>query len=190
MMAIPDTPTEREYPYWAGWHVVGCAILFFGLLGSIGVALLPAGYERVQTGDLPTGIAMMVMGVFGIPTLAMSLLSLLGGIRDTFRPPLLRLTATALVLPVEARGEPPQDEFGEPIGTEPPHPEVVPFAAVRRVTRGGLPLAPVLLVTHDLSKQELRLERNMMRKSDFDELEAALRAALPAAFAPLEPSRD
>lgn len=181
-----DAPAEHEYPYWAGWHVVGCAILFFGLLGSIAVALLPAGYERVQTGDLPTGIAMMVMGVFGIPTLAMSLLSLLGGIRDTFRPPLLKLTATAFVLPVEARGEPPQDEFGEPIGDEPPQPEVVPFAAVRRVARGGPPLAPVLLVTHGLSKVELRLERNMMRKADFDDLEAVLRAALPAAFAPLE----
>ena len=81
-MAFEDAPqTEHAYPYWAGWHVVGCAILFFGLLGSIAVTLLPAGYERVQTGDLPTGIAMMVMGLFGIPTLAMSFLSLAAGIR-------------------------------------------------------------------------------------------------------------
>lgn len=182
MTTEPDAPADRAYPYWAGWHVVGCAILFFGLLGSIGVALLPAGYERVQTGDLPTGIAMMVMGLFGVPTLAMSLLSLLGGIRDTFRPPLLKLTATALVLPIEARGEPPEDEFGEPVGTEPPHPEVIPLAAVRRIVRGGPPLNPTLLVAHDLCPQPLELRRHMMRKGDFDDLEAALRAALPAAF--------
>lgn len=189
MTTEPKPLIERAYPYWTGWHVVGCAILFFGLLGSIGVALLPAGYERLQTGDLPTGIAMMVMGLFGVPTLAMSLLSLAGGLRDTFRPPLLKLTATALLLPTEARGEPPQDEYGEPTSTEQPHPQEVPFAAVRWVKRSGPPLNPVLLISHELSTQELQLRRNMMRKADFDDLEAVLRAALPTAFqnAPPDP---
>lgn len=186
-MSAPNDPAERAYPYWAGWHVVGCAVLFFGLLGSIGVALLPAGCERVQTGDLPTGIAMMVMGLFGVPTLAMAFLSLAGGIRDTVRPPLLRVTATALLLPDEARGQPPEDEYGEPVGTEPPHPQTLPFAAVRWAKRSGPPLNPVLLLSHDLSTQALSLARNMMRKSDFDDLEAALRAALPAAFASAPP---
>lgn len=174
--------TERAYPYWAGWHVVGCAILFFGLLGSIAVALLPAGYERFQTGDLPTGIAMMVMGLFGVPTLLMSVWSLIGGIRDTVRPPLLRVTADALLLPSEARGEPPQDEYGEPTSTEPPHPAAVPLASVRWVKRSGPPLNPVLLVSHGGATQPLELRRNMMRKGDFDDLEATLRAALPTAF--------
>ena len=190
-MASVVEPTERAYAYWAGWHVVGCAILFFGLLGAIGVAhaghLLPAGYERIQTGDLPTGIAMMVMGLFGVPTLAMAFLSLAGGLRDTVRPPLLRLTATALILPIEARGDVPEDEFGEPIGKEPPHPQTVPFAAVRWVKRSGPPLNPVLLVSHDLSAQALHLMRNMMWKADFDDLESTLRAALPAAFANAPP---
>jgi hypothetical protein len=181
--------TDRAYPYWAGWHVVGCAIIFFGLLGSIAVALLPAGYERVQTGDLPTGIAMMVMGLFGVPTLAMSVWSFVAGVRDTVRPPLLRVTADALLLPAEARGEPPQDEYGEPTSTEPPHPAAVPLATVKWVKRGGPPLNPVLLVAHDGAAQPLELRRNMMSRGDFDDLEATLRAALPAAFlaAPPDP---
>jgi hypothetical protein len=192
-MAFEDREgEERAYPYWAGWHTVGCAILFFGLLGSIGVSLLPAGYERVQTGDLPTGIAMMVMGVFGIPTLAMAFLSLAGGIRDTFRPPLLRVTVTGLVLPIEARGDPPEDEYGEPIGDEPPQPETVPFAAIKWVKRGGPRLNEAMEIAHDLSKVELRIRQCMMRRADFDELEGALRDAVPAAFlsAPPEPQAD
>jgi hypothetical protein len=188
-MAIDDETAERAYPYWPGWGVVGCAILFFGLLGSIGVSLIPAGYDRVQTGDLPTGIAMMVIGVFGIPTLAMAFLSLSQGIRQTFRPPVLRVTATALVLPIEARGEPPQDEYGEPIGEEPPQPETVPFAAIRWINRTGPRFNRVLHVAHDLSGQELHIQECMMRTGDFEALEERLRAALPAAFqnAPPDP---
>jgi hypothetical protein len=189
-MAFEDeSPDTRAYAYWIGWHVAGCAILFFGLLGSIGVSLIPAGYERVQTGDLPTGIAMMVIGVFGIPTLGMAFLSIYAAVRDTFWPPLLRVTAVALVLPIEARGQPPQDEYGEPIGEEPPHPEQIPFTAVRWIKRAGPRLNDFLLVAHDLSKEELRLERRMMWGGDFEELESVLRAALPAAFlsAPPDP---
>ncbi|MBN9121394.1 MAG: hypothetical protein J0I06_19955 [Planctomycetes bacterium] len=189
-MALEQEPqVGPAYPYWAGWHTVGCAILFFGLLGSIGVSLLPAGYERVQTGDLPTGVAMMVMGVFGIPTLGMALVSICAGVRDTLRPPLLRVTATALVLPAEARGEPPQDEYGEPVSRDPPQPETVPFAAIRWVRRSGPRFNEELTIAHDLSTVELRIRQHMMRTADFDALEASLRAALPAAFlsAPPEP---
>lgn len=182
-------PAERAYAYWIGWHVAGCAILFFGLLGSIGVSLLPAGYGRVQTGDLPTGVAMMVIGVFGIPTLGMAFLSIYAVVRDTFWPPVLRITATALVLPIEARGEPPQDEYGEPIGNEPPQPAEVPFAAIRWIKRAGPRFNGALLVAHDLSAQELSIRQCMMWNADFDELEGLLRAALPAAFlsAPPDP---
>lgn len=188
-MAFEDRTEERAYPYWTGWHTVGCAILFFGLLGSIGVSLLPAGYDRVRTGDLPTGVAMIVMGVFGVPTLAMAFLSLAGGIRDTFRPPLLRVTADALVLPIEARGEPPQDEYGEPIGDEPPQPETVPLATIKWVKLSGPQFNRVLNITHDLSETELQIRQHMMRTADFDELEEVLRAAVPMAFlsAPSEP---
>ena len=189
-MANEDQPpAERAYPYWAGWHVVGCAILFFGLLGSIGVSLLPAGYERVRSGDLPTGVAMMVIGVFGIPTLGMAFLSVYAGIRDTFRPPVLRVTASALVLPIEARGEPPDDEYGEPIGEEPPQPEQIPFTAIRWIKRAGPRFNHELHIAHDLSVQELRIRQCMMRVADFEELEGLLRAALPTAFlsAPPDP---
>jgi hypothetical protein len=178
-----ETPSpERAYAYWSGWYAAGCAIVFFGLIGSVGVALIPNGYDRVQTGDLPTGIAMMVIGVFGIPTLGMAFLSLWAGIRDTFRPPLLRVTATALVLPIEARGNPPQDEYGEPVSEEPPQPETVPFAAIRWIRRGGTRFNSVLVVAHDLSTEELRIQQGMMRLADFEDLEQLLRAALPVAF--------
>ncbi|QJW97061.1 hypothetical protein [Frigoriglobus tundricola] len=187
-MAFEGEAPERAYPYWRGWQAVGCAVLFFGLVGTVGVSLIPAGYEKFQSGQLPTGIALLVLGVFGVPTLVMSLLTLLGGVRDTFRPPLLRVTGGALVLPTEARGEPPQDEYGEPVSAAPPHPEVVPFAAIRWARRAGPPLNPVLEVGHDLSPAPLQLARHMMRSADFDDLERLLRAALPAAFAAAPPS--
>jgi hypothetical protein len=192
-MAIEDeSPDTRAYPYWAGWQVVGCAVLFFGLLGSIGVSLIPAGYERVQTGDLPTGVAMLVLGVFATPILGMAFLSIYAGLRDTFRPPVLRVTATALVLPIEARGEPPQDEYGEPIGEAPPQPETVPFSAIRWIKCSGPRFNHVLEIAHDLSKEALRIRECMMRVADFEELEVLLRGALPTAFlsAPPEPQTD
>lgn len=182
-MAFEDEPPDREYPYWPGWGTVGCGVVFFGLVGGIGVSLLPGGYERVQTGDLPTGIAMMIIGVFGIPTLGMAFLSFAGGIRDTFRPPLLRVTATALLLPAGARGDIPEDEYGEPISKELPHPETIPFSAIRRITRSGPRLNEVLEIKHDLSELPLQLKQHMMRVADFDDLEMALRVAVPTAFA-------
>ena len=175
-MAFEVESLDRAYPYWPGWGTVGCAIVFFGLVGGIGVSLLPGGYDRVQTGDLPTGIAMMVIGVFGIPTLGMAFLSFVGGIRDTFRPPLLRVTATTLLLPAGARGDPPEDEYGEPISKEPPQPETVPFSAIRRITRGGPRLNEILEVTHDLSTTPLQIKQHMMRAADFEDLEMVLRA--------------
>ncbi len=181
MASDPTPPAERAYPYWAGWHAVGCSVLFFGLIGAVGVALFPTGYAKFQAGQLPTGIALMTMGVFGVPTLAMSAWSLIAGVRDTFRPPLLRATATALVLPAEARGQPPQDEYGEPIGTEPPQPREVPFAAIRAVARAGPHRNETLTVVHDLSAEPLQLKQHMMRDADFDDLEKLLRERVPAA---------
>ncbi|AMV23869.1 hypothetical protein VT84_05610 [Gemmata sp. SH-PL17] len=176
-------PPERAFAYWNGWHAVGCSVLFFGLLGSIGVSLFPAGYEKVQSGQLPTGIALMVMGVFGVPTLLMSFWSLWTGVRDTLSPPRVRVTTTSLFLPTGARGEPPQDEHGEPISHEPPHPATIPLAAIRSVRRAGPVHNLVLEVLHDASAVPLRLSQHMMRKTDFDDLEAVLRAAIPGAFA-------
>jgi hypothetical protein len=181
-MASEDEPAEHAYPYWHGPYAAGCAVVFFGLVGSIGVSLLPAGYDRARADDLPTGVAMMVIGVFGIPTLCMAFLSAWAGVRDTVRPPLLRVTAAALVLPPEARGDPPDDEYGEPTSAEPPHPVTVPLAAVRWVRRTGTPFRHVLEVAHDLCPEPLRLAEVMMRPGDFDALELALRKVLPAAF--------
>ncbi|MBP3959969.1 hypothetical protein J8F10_32405 [Gemmata sp. G18] len=181
-------PSERAFPYSTGWHAIGCSILFFGLLGSIGVSLLPAGYEKVQNGQLPTGIALMVMGVFGVPTLFMSFWSLWAGVRDALNPPLVRVTATGLLLPAGARGEPPEDEHGQRTSNDRPHPETIPFTAIRRVTRDGPPHNLVLEVLHDASAVPLRLHQHMMRTTDFAELEVVLRAAIPGAFASAAPA--
>lgn len=167
---------ERAYPYWTGWHMVGCSVLFFGLFGAFAVSLFPAGYARVRTGDLPTGMAMMVMGVFGVPTLGMAAWSLIAGVRNTFRPPQLRITAAALELPAEARGEPPQDEHGELLSKEPPQPATVPLSAIRSVATTGGGHKRALEVGHDLSAQPLRIEAHMMRAADFNDLETRLRA--------------
>ncbi len=169
-----ESQARRAFPYRTGWHAVGCAVLFFGLLGLIAVTLIPAGYEKAQKGQLPTGIALMIMGVFGIPTLYMSFRSLYAGLRDTARPPLLQVTATAILLPKEARGEPPQDEHGEQLSPEPLHPEAIPFTAIRGVTRDGPAHNQVLEISHDLSAVPLRLHQHMMRTADFDALDQLL----------------
>lgn len=170
-----DLDGGRAYPYWSGWHTVGCSVLFFGIFGAFAVSLLPAGYERFRTGDLPTGIAMMVMGVFGVPTLGMAAWSLAEGVRDTLRPPVLVLTPNALVLPDGARGQPPRDEHGEPLSNTPPQPVTVPLAAIRSVATVGAPGRRTLEIGHDLSADKLVIEQNMMRPSDFADLEARLR---------------
>jgi hypothetical protein len=180
-MAFEDS-AGRAFPYWAGWHSVGCSVLLYGLIGSIGVSLFPTGYEKLRAGQLPTGIALMVMAAFGAPTLAMAFWSVIAGVRDTFRPPVLRVTATGLVLPRVTRGEPPEDEHGLPT-KELPQPEVLPFAAIRQVTRSGPRFNEVLEVAHDLCPEPLALRQHMMRRADFEELERLLRAAVPQAFA-------
>jgi hypothetical protein len=187
-MAFEDeTPRERAYPYWAGWHHVGCSVAFFSLIGFIGVSLLPTGYQKMQEGKLPIGVALMVMGAFGIPTLAMAFWSVIAGVRDTFWPPRLRLSATGLVLPKFARGEPLEDEHGLPM-KDLPQPEAIPFAAIRRVVRSGPRFNEVMEVTHDLSTTVLKIHQYMMRVADFDELERILRAAVPDAFAGAPPT--
>ncbi|MCI0699733.1 MAG: hypothetical protein L0241_01435 [Planctomycetia bacterium] len=192
-MAFEDeTPLERAYPYWHGWCGIGCAVVLFGLLGGIGVALLPLGYEKLRGNQMPLGIAMMVMGVFAIPVLAMAFLSLFAGIRNTIRPPILRVTATALHLPADLRHDPreeEQDERGEPKNLNPPpiHPEEIPFSAIRRICRDTERLHHVLEIFHDLAASPLRIEQAMMHSSDFEELETVLRSAIPTAFASAPP---
>ncbi len=173
-------PPQRAFPYWAGWHSVGCSMLLYGLIGAIGVSLFPTGYGKMQAGQLPTGIALMIMAIFGVPTLAMAFWSLATGVRDTIRPPVVRVSSTGLTLPRTARGEPPEDEHGLPLSKEPPQPEVLPFTAVRAVTRRGPYRNEMLEVTHDLCDAPLQFRQYMMRAADFNELEELLRAALPA----------
>lgn len=182
----PPPPTERAYPYYAGWQAACCSVFFFGLIGSIGVALFPSGYEKFRAGQLPTGIALMIMGLFGIPTLVMSFLSLVAGVRDRLAPPVLRLTATALVLPPGARGAPPEDGDGQPLSTEPLHPAAIALAAVRWAKRDGPRFNSTLDIEYG-GRAPFRVEQALMALVDFDDLEGALRAALPGAFAAAPP---
>jgi hypothetical protein len=190
MATDAEAPLERAYPYRSAWWVTGCMTLFFALLGAGGVALVPVGCEKVRQGQLPIGVALVVIGVFGAPMLLLAVLSLVMGVRDAFRPPLLRVTPTTLVLPEGLRGDPPQDEQGEPKpGAPPPQPSEIPFAAIRWVRREGRPNpgSDRLVIVHDLAPTTLVIEQFMMRTADFDELETVLRAAIPAAFAAAPP---
>jgi hypothetical protein len=190
MATDADAPLERAYPYRAGWRVAGCMTLFFALLGVGGTALVPVGCEKVRQGQLPIGVALTIIGLFGMPMLLLAVASIAMGIRDAFRPPLLRVTPTTLVLPEGLRGDPPQDEQGEPKpNAPPPQPSEIPFAAIRWVRREGKPNpgSDRLVIVHDLAPTTLVIEQFMMRTGDFDELETVLRAAVPAAFAAAPP---
>ena len=186
-----DATLERAYPYRTGWRVIGCGVLMLGTLGTAALVLIPFGYERVQNGQMPIGVAMVVGGLFGIPMLFMAALTLYLGIRDSISPPLLRVTPTSLLLPESMRGTMPNDASGEPKpDATVPHPEEIPFSAIRWVRREG-PINPgshKLVIVHDLAPTKLVIEQYMMRWGDFDELETVLRTAIPAAFAPAPPS--
>jgi hypothetical protein len=178
-----DPEQVRAYPYRTGWHGVGCAVVLYGLIGAIVVSLFPAGYDRFESGQLPTGIALMMIGVLGVPTIGRALWFLIVGLRHAIRPPLVRVEATALLLPPGARGDPPLDEDGEQLSPEPPQPVAIPLAAIRRARRSGPRFNAILELTHDLSPVPLLLHQNMMRAADFEDLVRTLQRAVPAAFA-------
>lgn len=185
-----DPILERAYPYCSGLRTTGCAVFFFAVLGLAGVAMMPFGCEQMRAGKLPLGVALLTIGLFTAPMLLFALLMVYSGVRDTIRPPLLRVTPTALRLPLDLRGEWPQDEPGEPkADASPPQPEEVPFTAIRWVRRESKvnPGSDRLMIVHDLAPVTLVIEQYMMQRGDFDELETVLRAALPAAFATAPP---
>jgi hypothetical protein len=194
-MAFEDeAPLERAYPYRAGWRVACCMVVVFTMLGVGGMALMPVGCEKVRNGNLPVGIAFVVMGVFGAPMILMAVAALSMGIRESIKPPLLRVTTTALTLPANLRERSTteeQDERGEPkdLNQLPAHPEEIPFSAIRWVRREGPhnPGNDKLMIVHDLSTQTLVIEQAMMNPADFDELETVLRRALPGVFTSAPP---
>jgi hypothetical protein len=194
MMTFDEPPLERAYPYRTGWKVIGCLGLLSAAFGAAGAALMPVCCEKWRNGNVAFG----VLAVLGTPCTMLAILltfvAFLSAVREAVRPPLLRLTPTALLLPEGARGHAPGKD--EPADTEPAephaHPEEIPFGAIRWVRReaGGAPGNDRLLIVHDLGPVTLELQQCMMHAADFDELETILRAAVPTAFTalPVPPS--
>jgi hypothetical protein len=184
---------ERAYPYRNGWRVIGCGFVLFGLIGGVAATLIPLGYEQVQAGRMPLGVAMLVGGAFGTPLLVMAVFTVIIGIRERIHPPLLRVTTTSLLLPARLQVDQAADDSEELTEGKPAprnlQPEEIPFRAIRWVRREG-PINPgshKLLIVHDLASTTLVIEQHMMQPGDFDELEMVLRAAIPAAFAAAPP---
>jgi hypothetical protein len=180
-----DRPPEHAYSYCTSLRAIGCAALVFALLGGAGAAMLPFGYEQLQAGKMPLGIALMVVGLFTLPLLFFSCSTLYTGIRDRIRPPLVRVTPTALCLPPVPRQCRPEQEKqgdrGEPKDLDPPvHPEAIPFAAIRALYRESKinPGSDRMVIVHDLAPIRLVIEQYMMHPADFDDLERVLRASL------------
>ena len=149
----------------AGGESWGCGMVLFGGLGAGATTLVPFGYEQLRNGQMPIGVAMMVIGAFGVPMLVMAFATLFAGIRDRFRPPLLRVTAGSIILPKRLQGDPAldKDEAGQDL-TVPPQPEEIPFAAIRWARREG-PINPGshrLVIAHDLASTTLVIEQHMM----------------------------
>ena len=180
-----EEPLERAYPYWPGLAVTGCTAFALGLMGAVGAAMLPFGCEQMNAGKLPLAIALFTIGAFTAPMLLLGLFSLGLGILHVLRPPLLRLTASSLLLPRTARGTAPPHEGDEP---KPglPQPDEIPLTAIRRVKREAKFNSgnDRLVIAHDLAPASLEIEQSMMRREDFEEFETVLRAAIPTAFAP------
>ena len=96
MATDAEAPLERAYPYCAGWTVMACGVLLCGIIGVGGVSLMPVGCEKMRNGEMAFGMVVVAAGLFTAPMLLMAVLALVLGIRDVVRPPLLRLTPTAL----------------------------------------------------------------------------------------------
>jgi hypothetical protein len=189
-MAFEDeAPPGRAYPYRTGWRTLGCAGLMCAAAGVGGTVLVPVCCDQWRNGNPAFG----VLAVVGAPctafTILLAVVAFGVAVRDAVRPPLLRVTPTALLLPIDARGPAlEKDARGNPRRDGPhTHPEEVPFAAIRWVRRETDTATgrDRLLIVHDLSSVTLELEQHMMRPADFDELETVLRAAVPEAFVAL-----
>jgi hypothetical protein len=183
-----ETRPERAYPYRTD-HVPGvCVYLSFVAAGAFGFLVCLFIGRGILTGEL-TGVA---LGLFAglaplapwLPLVVLPALSV--RVKNALRPPRVRATPAALLLPAEARGDRERDENGyEKLDAPYPQPELIPFAAIRWVRREGWPNRAKLVIVHDLSQTTLVIEQSLMRPADFDELETLLRAAVPGAFAAL-----
>ena len=186
-----DVPLERVYPYRTSLSAFGCGFLMCAAVAAAGIALVPVCCEQWRNGNVAFG----ALTVLGAPCTAFAILfavvSFIAAVKEAIRPPVLRVTTTALVLPESARGLAlEKDARGNPKRDGPhTHPEEVPFTAIRWVRREGETETGSgrdrLLVVHDLSPVTLELHQAMMRAADFDELETVLRAAVPGAFTAL-----
>lgn len=196
-MASDGEPLERAYPYRAGFKAMGCAFLVFGTIGAGGLSLIPLGCGQVRGGNAPLGALICLGAALTAPMALLAVGALVVGVRDTFAPPVLKVTPGAVRLPHDLRGAYlNKTADGEPDTSGPrTHPEEVPFAAIRWARReaGTGPGNDRLLIVHTLGTATLELHQSMMRAADLDELETILRAAVPEAFValpvPQEPPR-
>lgn len=191
MITFDEEPVaERAYPYRTGWKVLGCTSLFLGLAGAAGTVLVPVCCDQWRNGNVAFGAIALLGAPCTLMSILLAVMAFVSGVRESIRPPLLRVTTRALLLPEQAQGVPlEKDARGNPLSDGPrTHPEELPFAAirwVRRETGTGGTGNDRLVIVHNLSAATLELHQNMMRAADFDELETVLRAAVPEAFAAL-----
>ena len=133
-----DSSSRRAIPTAPVCVRSALAALVFALLGGAGAAMLPFGYEQLRAGKMPLGVALMVVGLFTLPLLFFSFSTLYSGIRDRIRPPLVRLTPTALYLP-PTPPTPGRSRKSKTIAVSPKTSirprirETIPLIAIRRV---------------------------------------------------------
>lgn len=185
-----DAPLERTYPYRTGWKALSCLSLCFGVTSAGGVALVPICCDQWRNGgNLVFGALALVGAPCTLVAILFAVAAFIVAVRDAVRPPLVRVTLTALQLPDEVRGQAlEKDEQGNPKMDGPrQHPEELPFKAIRWVRRetGSTPGNDKLVIVHELSPVTLELQQSMMLPADFDELETVLRRAVPEAFTAL-----
>jgi hypothetical protein len=176
---------DRVYPYRGNPLIMGCGVTFFVLAGCAAFTMIPLGLNRVNTGDAAAGYVLLAVGVANALLLFIGSVGAWMLVRDVAARPSLRLTPTSLVLPEWLRGRREMDDRGEPLGNwQPPE---IPFTAIRWARRERGRAGDCLLIVHALGPNTLVLDRSRMRRADFDELDAALRTAIPAAFATAPP---
>jgi hypothetical protein len=185
MSAEHEPILERAYRYHAGWLTMGCLSLFFGAIGAAGLTFLPVGCEKMRNGEMVSGVFIAAACLIATSALLLAVIALGLGVFHIIRPPLLRVTPTALILPQSLRGSATLDSSGKEV-KPPPQPEEVPFSAIRWVRRetGSTPDTAKLMIVHDLSPATLVIDRSMMSREDFEELETVLRSAVPDVFGP------
>jgi hypothetical protein len=186
----PGPTVIREYAFRSGCAAMGCVVIFLCALGLVSTFAMGFGLVRIQNGEgfqFALGIAITALCGLGMCALLLAPVMLYYAVQEARRPQFLFVTTVGIQLP--SRLVMPQlDAKGRPVPDAPPRqPQVIPFSAIRRISREDGSGGSQVLIEHDLRPEPLGIAQYLMTPADFDDFVKVLRELVPSAFTPPPP---